>query len=52
MIPVSFKNLILPEKFAAPTQLLDMHGKIISDLNFEEAAQIYKNDRVREFSPI
>lgn len=52
MIPVSFKNLILPEKFAAPTQLLDMHGKIISDLNFEEAAQIYKNDGMREFSPI
>ena len=53
VIPVSFKNLILPEKYAPPTQLLDMHQKLISDLDFEEAAQIYEEvDEMKEFSPI
>lgn len=50
---VSFKNLILPEKYAQPTPLLDMHGKLISDLDFDEAAQIYNDiDKIQEFSPI
>ena len=52
VIPVSFKNLILPEKFAAPTQLLDMHQKLISDLDFPEASSIYKQDGISELSPI
>lgn len=42
VVAVSFKNLILPEKYAAPTQLMDMHQKLVQDLDFEEAAQIYK----------
>jgi pre-mRNA-splicing helicase BRR2 len=37
VIAVSFKNLILPEKFAQPTQLMEMHPKLIEDLDFEEA---------------
>ena len=37
IIPVSFKNVILPEKYAAPTLLLDMQSKLVRDLNFEEA---------------
>jgi hypothetical protein len=53
VIPVSFRNLILPEKYAPPTQLMDMHQKLISDLDFEEAAQIYqKIDGLHEFSPV
>ena len=53
VIPVSFKNLILPEKYAPPTQLLDMHQKLVQDLDFEEATQIYEEvDEMKEFSPI
>ena len=52
VIPVSFKNLILPEKYAAPTQLLDMHPRLTSELDFEEAAQMYEEDGLQEFSPI
>ena len=52
VIPVSFKNLILPEKYAAPTPLLDMHPRLTSELDFEEAAQIYEDDGLKEFSLI
>lgn len=53
VIPVSFKNLILPDKYAAPSKLLDMQQKLVKELDFEEAEQIYTNlDGMTEFSPI
>lgn len=45
--------MILPEKYGQPTPLIDMHGKLLSDFDFEEAAQIYKEvDGIKELSPI
>jgi len=32
VIPISFKNLILPDKFAAPTKLLDIKNKSIKEI--------------------
>jgi hypothetical protein len=33
-LPVSFKHLLLPEKFAAPTELLDMFPAQVKHLDF------------------
>ena len=53
MIPVSFKNLILPEKFPAPTKLFDLHPRLVSEMAFEEAEELFtKTDRFTEFSSI
>jgi len=40
-MPISFKNLILPEKFAAPTELLDMQLQPISSLKWPEAEKLF-----------
>jgi pre-mRNA-splicing helicase BRR2 len=34
VVPISFKNLILPDKFAAPTKLLDIKNKSIKEIKF------------------
>lgn len=49
---VSFKDLILPDKFPAPSQLLEQEPRRIEDLDFEEGQKVYSDDRMREFSPI
>ena len=36
-LPVSFKHLLLPEKFVAPTELKDLYPKVVKDLQFKEA---------------
>lgn len=41
-LPISFKNLILPEKFPPPTALLDLQPQPISSLNNKEAQALYK----------
>ena len=53
VIPVSFKSLILPERYAPPAQLLELPVKPLAAMDFEEAAQIYAEvDGMGEFSPI
>ena len=31
-LPISFKHLLLPEKFTAPTQLQDLYPRLVKDL--------------------
>jgi len=41
VLPVSFKHLILPERFAPPTELQDMHSKLVRELGFKEAEDYF-----------
>lgn len=52
MLPVSFKHLILPERFAAPTELQDMHSKLVKELSFKEAEDLYLGEGLKEFNAI
>ena len=52
-LPISFKHLLLPEKFTAPTQLQDLYPRLVKDLQFEEVESLFtKVDGVTEFNPI
>ncbi|CAO1628538.1 unnamed protein product [Sympodiomycopsis kandeliae] len=42
-LPISFKNLILPEKFPPHTQLLDLQPQPVSALRNAEAQLLYEN---------
>ena len=44
VIPVSFKHLLLPEKFAAPTELLDLQPIPIREAKFG-FSKMYSNSR-------
>jgi len=44
--------LILPERFAPPTELQDMHSKLVKELGFKEAEEIYLNDGIKEFNAL
>lgn len=53
VLPVSFKHLILPERFAPPMELQDMHSRLVKELNFKEAENLYLNvDGMKEFNAI
>ena len=52
VLPVSFKHLILPERFAPPTELQDMHSKLVKELGFKEAENYYLSQGVKEFNAI
>jgi pre-mRNA-splicing helicase BRR2 len=52
VLPVSFKHLILPERFAPPTELQDMHSKLVKELGFKEAEELYLGENVKEFNGI
>lgn len=43
-LPISFQNLILPEKFAPPTPLLDLQPQPISALGNADAQRIYEKN--------
>ena len=52
-LPISFKHLLLPEKFTAPTQLQDMYPTLVKDLEMEEVENMYTQvDKMIEFNPI
>ena len=50
-LPVSFRRLLLPEKFLPPTELLDLQPTTVTDLDSESAAMLF-GGRVRVFNPI
>jgi pre-mRNA-splicing helicase BRR2 len=52
VLPVSFKHLILPERFSAPTELQDMHSKLVKELGFKEAEDLYLSEGTKEFNAI
>ena len=52
-LPISFKHLLLPAKFLAPTALEDRFPKTVKDLYFEDVEQLYgEHDGLKEFDPI
>ena len=52
-LPISFKHLLLPEKFTKPTQLHDMYPRLVKDLNFPEIETMYSEvDGLTEFNAI
>jgi len=49
-LPISFRHLILPEKYAPPTELLDLRLLPISSLRNEQYEKLF--DEIQEFNPI
>ncbi len=49
---MSFKHLILPDRFAAPTELQDMHSKLVKELGFKDAEDLYLSEGTKEFNAI
>ncbi|KAL7750398.1 Pre-mRNA-splicing helicase BRR2 [Sorochytrium milnesiophthora] len=49
-LPISFKHLILPEKYPPPTELLDLQPLPVSALHHGEFEQLYAG--IRQFNPI
>lgn len=50
-LPVSFRHLLLPERYAAPTELLDMQPLAITELQNERFIGLYQG-RFENFNPI
>eukprot|EP00466_Bigelowiella_natans_P005264 jgi/Bigna1/53194/estExt_Genewise1Plus.C_160133 len=51
MLPVSFRHLILPERYAAPTELLDLQPLSIAELQNEKFIRLYSG-KYKVFNPI
>jgi pre-mRNA-splicing helicase BRR2 len=51
-VPISFKNLLLPDKFAAPRDLDEEAYAEVRSLNFKEAEKLYKDDGLEEFPTV
>lgn len=51
MLPVSFRHLILPEKYPPPTELLDLQPLPITAMNNKMLEALYL-DQIRVFNPI
>jgi pre-mRNA-splicing helicase BRR2 len=52
VVPVSFRHLILPEKYPPPTELLDLQPLPLTALNNPEFEQILANKNIHQFNPI
>ena len=49
MVPLSFQNLALPDKFAPSTELFDLIPKSVEELEFKEGQEALG---LKTFSPI
>ena len=52
VLPVSFRHLILPEKYPPPTELLDLQPLPLSALNNKNFEDIFAKRGIRHFNPI
>lgn len=52
ILPVSFRHLILPEKYPPPTELLDLQPLQLSSLDSKKKQQIFKDRGIKTFNPI
>lgn len=52
VLPVSFRHLLLPDKYPPPTELLDLQALPISALRNPAFEALYEGTRVRKFNPI
>lgn len=51
-LPISFKSLILPEKYPPPTELLDLQPLPMAALNDKNLEAIYEEQQITVFNPI
>ncbi|KAI6238035.1 hypothetical protein M3Y99_00730500 [Aphelenchoides fujianensis] len=52
VLPVSFRHLVLPEKYPPPTELLDLQALPLSALNNPRAEKVFRQKNIRVFNPI
>ena len=52
VLPVSFRQLVLPEKYPPPTELLDLQPLPLTALNNRAAEAFFEKKGIREFNPI
>mmetsp|Transcript_16957 Transcript_16957/g.39591 ORF Transcript_16957/g.39591 Transcript_16957/m.39591 type:complete len:2174 (-) Transcript_16957:228-6749(-) len=52
LLPVSFRHLILPEKYPPHTELLDLQPLPLTALRYPEAEQLYAAQGMKVFNPI
>jgi pre-mRNA-splicing helicase BRR2 len=52
LLPVSFRHLILPEKYPPHTELLDLQPLPLTALRFPPAEQLYVSQGLKVFNPI
>lgn len=52
VLPISFRHLILPEKYPPPTELLDLQPLPLSALNNEPFEKVFEEKGVNTFNPI
>lgn len=52
ILPVSFRHLILPEKYPPPTELLDLQPLPLSALNNKHFETIFSSKDIKIFNPI
>jgi len=51
-LPISFKHLLLPDRFAAPTPVQDLYPKRVRDLNFSDVEKMYLQQGIKEFNTV
>ncbi|KAI6193789.1 hypothetical protein M3Y96_01056000 [Aphelenchoides besseyi] len=52
VLPVSFRHLVLPEKYPPPTELLDLQPLPLSALSNPQAEKVFVQKNIRIFNPI
>uniref|UniRef100_A0A1I7XD94 SEC63 domain-containing protein n=1 Tax=Heterorhabditis bacteriophora TaxID=37862 RepID=A0A1I7XD94_HETBA len=52
VLPISFRHLVLPEKYPPPTELLDLQPLPISALNNKQFEDVFRASDIKVFNPI
>uniref|UniRef100_A0A914ZLT1 U5 small nuclear ribonucleoprotein 200 kDa helicase n=1 Tax=Parascaris univalens TaxID=6257 RepID=A0A914ZLT1_PARUN len=52
VLPISFRHLILPEKYPPPTELLDLQPLPLSALNNRQFESVFEQKNITVFNPI
>ncbi|TKR82800.1 hypothetical protein L596_016479 [Steinernema carpocapsae] len=52
ILPVSFRHLMLPDKYAPPTDLLDLQPLPLTAFSEERFRAVFKEQQIKEFNPI
>ncbi|KAK5965871.1 U5 small nuclear ribonucleoprotein helicase [Trichostrongylus colubriformis] len=52
VLPISFRHLVLPEKYPPPTELLDLQPLPLSALNNKQFEAVFQAKEIKIFNPI
>jgi len=52
ILPISFRHLILPDKYPPPTELLDLQPLPLSALNNRQYEKVFKRKGITTFNPV